>query len=236
MSDTRTVHYVGSAGAGSHGTISSAIAAAAPGDLIQVHPGIYSESLLIDKDLELVGFGAHDDVKLTTERDSVVVSTAQTLVIKNMTLVGKVRTQPVIHVKSGSMDVRFCSIEGGKYSIAADSGTRVTVANSSLGEAERGGLLAKHGINVLVDNSLIERCGGSGVIAEGCDEVRVLHSTISDTTPHAIECTGEGPFEVVDTEFTDVSHAQILDNYKPVKFEGEERSWYTRKLTDESEA
>ncbi|MCB9357642.1 MAG: right-handed parallel beta-helix repeat-containing protein [Calditrichaeota bacterium] len=236
MTDARTVHHVDSSGAGAHATISAALAVAAPGDMIQISPGVYSESLKIDKEVELVGLGAHEDIKLTTERDSVITSTSAALVLKNLTLIGKVRTQSVVHVTAGTLDVRFCSIEGGKYSVLAENGARITIANSSLGEAERGALMAKHSVNVLVDNSLVERCGGSGVIAEGCDEVRVLYCSFNDTTPHAIECTGAGPFEVVDTEFSDISHAQILDNYKPIKFENEERSWYTRKLLTEDEA
>ncbi|MBK6765478.1 MAG: right-handed parallel beta-helix repeat-containing protein [bacterium] len=151
------------------------------------------------------------------------------MILKNITLIGKVRTQPVIHVLAGNLDLKFSTIEGGKYSVLADAGTRVAISNSYLGDAERGGVMAKSALDVAVDNSLVERCGGSGVIAETCDEVRVLHSTFNDTTPHAIESTGNGLFEVVDTEFTAISHAQILDNYKPVKFDNEERPWYTRK-------
>jgi hypothetical protein len=232
MTDARTVHHVGSTAAGAFATVSAAVAAASAGDVIQVHPGIYSESLVIDKELEIMGVGAHEDIKLTTERDSLLTSTAPTLILKNLTLVGKVRTQPVVHVVSGNMDIKFSTIEGGKYSVAADSGSRIAVTNSYIGDAERGGVMAKGALDVLVDNSLIERCGGSGVIAEGCDEVRVLHSTFNDTTPHAIESTGSGLFEVVDTEFTSISHAQILDNYKPMKFDDEERSWYTRKQSE----
>lgn len=227
MTDARTVHTVGSSGAFS--TLSAAIAAASAGDVIQVHPGIYSESLVIDKDLEISGIGAHEDIKLTTERDSLLTTSAATLILKNITLIGKVRTQPVIHITAGNVDIKFSTLEGGKYSVLAEAGTRVAISNSYLGDAERGGVMAKSALDVLVDNALVERCGGSGVIAETCDEVRVLHSTFNDTTPHAIESTGTGLFEVVDTEFTAISHAQILDNYKPVKFENEERSWYTRK-------
>ena len=103
-------------------------------------------------------------------------------------------------------------------------------------DSERGAVCAKNALDVRMDNSLIERSGGSGLIAEGCQEVRVTHCTINDTTPHAIECSGQGLFEVVDTEFTSISHAQILDNFKPVKFDNDERAWYTRKQDSEAGA
>ncbi|MBK6911956.1 MAG: right-handed parallel beta-helix repeat-containing protein [bacterium] len=236
MTDARTVHHVAPDRAGAFATPAEAVAKAVSGDVIHIHPGKYTGSFSIDKDLEIAGIGSHEDIVLTTDRDSVILCAATTVVLKNLSLVGKVRTQPVLHITSGNCDVTFCSIEGGKYGIAADSSSRITVANSSIADCERGALFAKEARIVHLDNSLIERIGGSGVITEGCQEVRVLHSTFSDTTPHAIESTGNGIFEVVDTEFTAVSHAQILDNYKPIKFENEERSWYARKLVGDSDA
>ncbi|MBK6765477.1 MAG: hypothetical protein IPG71_03875 [bacterium] len=55
MTDTRTVHTVGPSGA--FASLSAAITAASPGDVIQVQPGLYRESLVIDKDLEITGSG-----------------------------------------------------------------------------------------------------------------------------------------------------------------------------------
>jgi len=236
MTDNRTVHHVALDRAGAFTTIADAIAQATAGDVIQVHPGTYSGSFTIDRDIELAGVGSHEDIMLTTERDSVIIISANSVIMKNLTVIGKVRTQPVIHIKSGNCDMKFCSIEGGKYGIAVDSGSRVAVANSSIADCERGAIFGKEALDVVLDNSLIERIGGSGVITENCHEVRILHSTFSDTTPHAIESIGTGLFEVVDTEFASISHAQILDNYKPIKFDNEERSWYARKQGNGADA
>ncbi|MCB1060477.1 MAG: right-handed parallel beta-helix repeat-containing protein [Calditrichaeota bacterium] len=236
MSDARTVHVVAPNRAGAHPSLESALAAAKDGDLIQVQPGKYSGSLRITKDVEIVGIGSHEDVELTTDRDSLIHSTARNLILTNLTLKGKVRTQPVIHIASGNLDIKYSSVEGGKYSIASDIGTRISVTSCYVADSERGAVCAKNALDVRMDNSLIERSGGSGLIAEGCQEVRVTHCTINDTTPHAIECSGQGLFEVVDTEFTSISHAQILDNFKPVKFDNDERAWYTRKQDSEAGA
>ncbi|MCC6475502.1 right-handed parallel beta-helix repeat-containing protein [bacterium] len=234
MSDAKTVHQVAPDRAGAHATIAAAIAAATDGDVIQVFPGEYHESLSIGKDIEISGVGSHEDIRIVADRDPAVTSFARVLIMKNLTLSCKQRNQPVLLCKQGNLDVRFLSLEGGKYGVAAEQGSRVTIADSYFGNAERGGIIAKGSHNVSVDNSLIERCGGSGLIAENCDEVRVTHSTFNDTTPHAIESSGQGIFEVVDTEFTDIPHAPILDNYHPIKFE-EERAWYTRKVPGANE-
>ncbi len=235
MTVARTVHVVAPNRAGAHPTLESAIAAAADGDLIQVQPGKYSGSVRIDKNLEIVGIGAHEDIEFTTDRDALIVSTARNLILTNLSLKGKVRTQPVIIVQAGNLDIKYSSIEGGKYSISAEMSTRISITSCYIADSERGAVFAKGALDVMLDNSLIERCGGSGLITENCDEVRVAHCTVNDTTPHAIECTGGGLFEVVDTEFTSIAHAQILDNFKPVKFDDEERSWYTRKQTGDAD-
>lgn len=236
MTVARTVHVVAPNRAGAHPTLAEAIVAAKDGDLIQVQPGKYVGSLIITKNLEIVGVGAHEDIELTTERDALITSTARNLILTNLSFKGKVRTQPVIHVTAGNLDLKYAAIEGGKYSVCAESGTRISVTSCYIADSERGAICAKGALDVLLDNSLIERCGGSGLICENCEEVRVTHCTVNDTTPHAVECTGGGLFEVVDTEFTSISHAQILDNFKPLKFEGEERSWYTRKQLGDADA
>jgi hypothetical protein len=236
MTDARTVHVVASNRAGAHPSLESALAVAKDGDLIQVQPGKYSGSIRITKDVEIVGIGSHEDVELTTDRDSLIYSTARNLILTNLTLKGKVRTQPVVHIASGNLDIKYSSVEGGKYSISSEIGTRILVTSCYVADSERGAICAKNSLDVRIDNSLIERSGGSGLITEGCEEVRVTHCTINDTTPHAIESSGTGLFEVVDTEFTSISHAQILDNFKPVKFDDDERAWYTRKQAGESEA
>lgn len=235
MSDARTVHVVAPNRAGAHPSLESALAVANDGDLIQVQPGKYMGSLRIKKDVEIVGIGSHEDVELTTDRDSLIYSTAKNLILTNLTLKGKVRTQPVIHIASGNLDIKYSSVEGGKYSIASEIGTRISVTSCYVADSERGAICAKNALDVRIDNSLIERSGGSGLITEACQEVRITHCTINDTTPHAIESSGHGLFEVVDTEFTSISHAQILDNFKPVKFEEDERAWYTRKQAGDSE-
>lgn len=236
MTVARTVHVVAPNRAGAFPTLAEAIVAAHDGDLIQVQPGKYVGSLIITKSLEIVGVGAHEDIELSTERDELISSTARNLILTNLSFKGKVRTQPVIHVTAGNLDIKYSAIEGGKYSICAESGTRIAATSCYLADSKRGAICAKGSLDVLLDNSLIERCGGSGLICENCQEVRVTHCTINDTTPHAVECTGNGLFEVVDTEFASITHAQILDNFKPVKFQGEERSWYTRRQPADGEA
>jgi len=236
MTDARTVHVVAPNRAGAHSTLAEAIVAAKDGDLIQIQPGKYVGSLIITKNLEIVGVGAHEDIELSTDRDTLITSTARNLILANISFKGKVRTQPVIHVTNGNMDMKYCAIEGGKYSVCAEPGARVSITSCYLADSERGAICAKGSLDVRLDNSLVERCGGSGLICENCQEVRVTHCTINDTTPHAIECTGGGLFEVVDTEFTSISHAQILDNFKPIKLDGEDRSWYTRKHGGEADA
>lgn len=232
MTDARTVHVVAPNRAGAHPTLEAAVAAAQNGDLIQVQPGKYSGSVKIDKNLEIVGIGSHEDIEITTDRDSLITSTAENLILANLSLKGKVRTQPVLMISKGNVDLKYSAVEGGKYSIAAEQGTRISISSCYIADSERGAICAKGALDVSIDNSLIERSGGSGLIAENCEQVRMSHCTIKDTTPHAIECSGNGLFEVVDTEFTSISHAQILDNFKPVKFDEEERSWFTRKQTN----
>jgi hypothetical protein len=70
---TGATHRVGQDGTGDFATIGEAIAAAVDGDMILVGPGEYVESLLIDKDITLMGDGGADAVVIGIPSDAPAV-------------------------------------------------------------------------------------------------------------------------------------------------------------------
>ena len=55
-------HIVDAMHRGDYTTITEAIEAAAPGDKIQVRPGLYEEGLIVDKPLEIIGQGDREEI------------------------------------------------------------------------------------------------------------------------------------------------------------------------------
>ena len=70
--DSGTSHVVAADGSGQFGTISEAVEAAADGDTILVKPGTYSEAIVIDKDITLMGDGPREEIVLTVDEGSIM--------------------------------------------------------------------------------------------------------------------------------------------------------------------
>jgi TIR domain len=71
---------------GDHTTIGAAIQAARPGDRILVRPGLYQESVLLDKPLELLGDGQVHDIEVQARGSPVLVFRANIGRVANLTL------------------------------------------------------------------------------------------------------------------------------------------------------
>jgi len=64
------VHSVGAGGLGDYATIAAAVAAATDGDTVLVKPGTYAETVVIDKDIQLLGEGPRTQVIITAPTGS----------------------------------------------------------------------------------------------------------------------------------------------------------------------
>jgi parallel beta-helix repeat protein len=71
---------------GDYVTISEAIEAANPGDVILVRPGLYQEGLVIDKPLEIVGEGERDEILVQATGKDVILFKTTSGRVTNLTL------------------------------------------------------------------------------------------------------------------------------------------------------
>jgi hypothetical protein len=78
-------------GSGNFLTISDAIRHAEPGSRLFVRPGIYDESLLLDKLLAIIGDGALEEIIVRATTSSCFVMRADAAIIRNLTLRGQAR-------------------------------------------------------------------------------------------------------------------------------------------------
>jgi hypothetical protein len=93
-------------------TISEAIKTARPGDRILVRPGLYTESLVIDKPLEILGHGPAADIQVHARDAHVVVFRANISRIANLTLrqAGGEGTWYGVDIGQGRLELEGCDI------------------------------------------------------------------------------------------------------------------------------
>lgn len=74
------------ADSGPHRTIMDAVRTALPGERIVVRPGIYRETLLLEKSLALEGSGARDDVVIEARGDNAITCRGDRISISHLTI------------------------------------------------------------------------------------------------------------------------------------------------------
>ena len=214
-------------------TIGEAIEDAVDGEKITIRPGEYRENLIVEKQVHLIGDGAVEDVRIIGDGESpVIISRSPLLNLRNLTLVNSSGAIATLECESGICDIKYCAIRGGNHGLSAFPSTRLVLENSAVAGCVSGGVYGNECVNLTVADTLIEKCGGSGIIAEECHEVFVERCSILDVSLHGIVANGGAAFEVKETEISGTSEAPILDNNNAIK-DGSDRLWYERRSGEE---
>lgn len=159
---------VGADGAGAYPTIRSAVAEARDGDRILVRPGIYRESVTIDRSIEIVGDGDVDAIVVVSDDAPCFVLNGTTGRLARLTLRAR---GPTYSIEGGRAEGRVWlrdlywagfletpAIEGGSVLVSGGS-----VVLDGLVLAEAHGVWAKEGASLTIRDSLIRDCRGFGI-------------------------------------------------------------------------
>jgi len=144
----------GATGRRAYPTISSAVQAAAPHDVILVRPGVYAEEVVIDKPLEIIGVGVMD------EQSTVLVGSTTSIPITYRAVGGIGRISTLTVEGGGGANSAVVDVEMGRLVI---DGCHVT----STGPVEASVRVRKHGYARLVGNRIAE---GSGIGILVCEQ------------------------------------------------------------------
>jgi pectin methylesterase-like acyl-CoA thioesterase len=146
-------------GTGGYTTINAAIAAAETGSRILVRPGLYRESVVIDRSLELIGDGPLAEVVIEATDHPAIQMQTDNARVRGLTLRGhttdETRTRATVHIGQGRLALEACNIStDGRVCVIVHS----TDANPVLWRCR---IHASRGIGVLVyaqGRGTIEEC------------------------------------------------------------------------------
>ena len=152
-------------------TISKAIRAARPGDRILIRPGLYLESLVIDKPLEIIGDGAAADIQIHARDTHVVVFRANISRIANLTLrqVGGEGTWYGVDIGQGRLELEGCEItsQSGPC-VAIHDGADPRLRRNTIHDGKQVGVWVRNqGLGTLEDNDITANVRAGVVIDTG---------------------------------------------------------------------
>ena len=164
--------YVDAMHRGDHASIAAAISAASPGDRIIVRPGLYEESLVIDKALEIIGEGPSGDVVLKGTADtSTIAFRANMGRIANITIrqpPGE-KTRYAVSIEQGRLDLEQCDISSDNAAaVAIRGGSDPRVRRNRIHDGKQGGVYVnENGQGLLEDNEIFGNALAGVEIKEG---------------------------------------------------------------------
>jgi len=138
--------------------INDAIMAANAGDQIVIRPGIYDESIIINKSLEIMGEGDSGSIVVKASDKSVVLSVAQNGCIKNISLKQIGGNWFCVDIPYGSIEIEECDISSqGSSCVGIHHGANPLLKQNHIhGGAQSGIFIFDNGRGVLEENDIFD--------------------------------------------------------------------------------
>jgi F-box protein 11 len=158
-------------GHGDYATVGAAVAAAKAGDRILVRPGSYTEALVVDKPLEIMGDGPLGGIELCARGAEVLVFKANIGLVANLTLrqTGGTGDWYAVNITQGRLDLEDCDISSQSLScVAISNGADPRLRRNHIHDSgEAGVYVFDDGLGTLEENDITGNTNAGVMITTG---------------------------------------------------------------------
>jgi parallel beta-helix repeat protein len=197
-------HVVDAYQRGDFDSVRAAIEAAKPGDRILVRPGLYEESLIVDKPLEIIGDGPVEDIEIRGRDSDVLEFRASIGRVANLTLRQTDADEPRgVAVYQGRLDLEGCDISSRAGTcVAVFGGADPRLRRNKIHHGKYSGVSVRdNGLGTLEDNEITGN-GYSGVqVGDSADPV-LRRNRIHDNKQAGVFVHGDGRGTLEDNEIS----------------------------------
>ncbi len=188
---------------GHHATVTEALQAAKPGDRILVRPGLYAESIVIEKPVEIIGDGDRSDIVIDS-RNKPAISFRSTMGrVANLTLRrGSGRAAGYcVDISQGRLDLEECDISSESLAcVGISAGADPRLRRNVIHDGKAGGVfIYENGRGTLEDNDVFGNALAGVEISEGGNPV-VRRNRIRDGKGAGVFVRDEGAGTIEDND------------------------------------
>jgi parallel beta-helix repeat protein len=207
-------------GRGDFTTIGAAIEHAKPGDRILVRPGVYGESLVVDKPLEVLGDGPVSDIEIRSRGAHAVQFQASIGRVANLTLrqTGGEGDWYGVHIVQGRLDLEGCDISASSLScVAIRGGADPRLRRNQIHNSQQAGVFVLDGaLGTLEDNDITSN-GFAGVVIQTGADPALRRNQIHDNKQAGVRVNRSGLGRLEDNDITGnaLSGVEILTEGNP---------------------
>ncbi len=193
-------------GDGQYITISEAMQTALPGAFILVKAGVYTESLVLDKNIEIIGNGPKEQIILESNNDHCVVMQTSHASIRGLTIRCQAgqesRQYHALDILQGQLFIEDCSITSNSSAciVIHHAAANPTIRYCTIYGSASNGIAVYDDAQCTIEYCDIFECSESGIsIATGGNPV-FRHCTIHHSQQHGIFAhdNAQGTFEDCD--------------------------------------
>ncbi|GCE08194.1 protein kinase domain-containing protein [Dictyobacter aurantiacus] len=188
---------------GDYTSLSEAIQQAQPGSFILVRAGLYKESIILDKPVEIIGNGPRDQIILESSNTHGVVMQTTTATLRGLTIrcpagsLGKAAY--ALHIRQGELSVEDCDITSSSSTCIAITGanTRPTIRYCRIHNSAGYGITVQQNARASIEYCEIFNHPRAGIyVTTGGDPI-VRHSQVYSSERYGllIDEQGRGTFE-----------------------------------------
>lgn len=201
-------------------TIGAAVQAAKPGDRIMVRPGLYQESLVVTKPLEIIGDGPLADIEVHARGANVLRFAANIGRVTNLTLrqLGGSSTWYCVDITQGRLELAGCDISSRSSAcVAIRDGAAPWVHHNHIhGGASGGVFVYDGGFGRLEDNDITGNTLSGVEITSGGDPTLRTNRIRGNQAGVYVRNNGAGTIEENDITGNALSGVEITGGANPV--------------------
>jgi Right handed beta helix region/ATPase family associated with various cellular activities (AAA)/AAA lid domain len=199
---------VGARGWGSHRTIGSAIRAAADGGVVTISPGVYPESVALDRDVTIVADTERGRVELVCPDGPALLVRAGVATVRGLAIRGGQPHLAVVAISGGALTLDDCDVSGGRLAVAGWA--RAEIVRCHLHHAGGPAVEVSGDARIRLTGSLIEDIEGTGVALAQSASAELTGVTIRRVTESGVHLAETTAARVVDCELAETGGAGAL--------------------------
>ncbi|MDN3357285.1 right-handed parallel beta-helix repeat-containing protein [Actinomadura sp. DC4] len=193
---------------GAHRTIGAAVRAAEDGATVSVHPGVYQESVVLDRDVTVVAAKGPGTVRIVAPQRSALLLHGCAATVQDITLEAASPKETAVLVKGGSPVLERCEIGRGRVELTADA--RCVLRGCHVRDAEFAGVYLTGTSRAVIEDCTIRSVDGDGMRLDDAAHADCARTTVDDVRGSGLRVAGTGGGVFDDCEISGTGAAAVF--------------------------